>query len=125
MKDVDIPSEPINPQTISEGSQGVPITFVFNSASTPIKLVQQHQGSAPQTQETESEDEPDRLKHTVTKPIIQDVREIIIPYRRVTQQVKPVVEEIKTIIARGEANGNNGGNGGKGSGSESKPNHKG
>lgn len=36
------------------------------------------------------------------KPVIQELREIITPYRRVVQEILPVQEEIQTIIAKGE-----------------------
>ncbi len=76
--------------------------------------MQSHQGGGPgEVQQTSSEDEPHRLIHEVTKPIIQEVREVITPFRRVIQEIKPVQEEIQTIVARGEArNFNVGGYGG-------------
>lgn len=46
-------------------------------------------------------DEPHVLKHLVTKPIYQEVQEIISPHRRIVQKVEPVKEEIQTIVARG------------------------
>lgn len=39
--------------------------------------------------------------HTVKKPIIQKVVEIISPYRKRIQVVKPVREKTSTIIATG------------------------
>ncbi|OTF73748.1 DFP2-like protein, partial [Euroglyphus maynei] len=62
---------------------------------------------AGEAQHTTSEgNEPHRLVHEVTKPVIQEVREIITPYRRVIQEIKPVQEEIQTIIAKGEPRNN-------------------
>ena len=54
-------------------------------------------------------DEPHVLKHTVKKPVYQEVNEIITPYRKITQEVKPVQEDIQTIIARMSGGSNMGG----------------
>jgi len=43
------------------------------------------------------------MKHTVTKPIFQEVREVITPYRKITQEVQPVQEEIRTIVGPRES----------------------
>jgi len=97
-------SEPIQPQTVLVDAGILPLTILFRSASSNINVLQQHVGSeAGEVQQTSSEDEPHRLVHEVTKPIIQEVREVITPYRRVVQEIKPVVEDIQTIVARGEA----------------------
>ncbi|OTF75494.1 hypothetical protein BLA29_013148, partial [Euroglyphus maynei] len=40
------------------------------------------------------------LRHTVTKPVLQEVREVIAPFRRITQTVQPVQESIETLVAR-------------------------
>ena len=55
------------------------------------------------------------LKHSVTKPIIQEVREIITPFRKITQEIQPVQEEILTIVSRGQEQ-QKGGYGSSGSG---------
>lgn len=51
---------------------------------------QQHYGAKGGYKESHSQDEPHYLKHTVTKPIYQEVKEVISPYRKVTQVVEPV-----------------------------------
>src|SRR5699024_11029421 len=62
------------------------VEFVFKSSSSRIRARQQHSGGgAGQTEETSSNEEPTRLVHTVTKPIIQEVREIITPFRKIVQ----------------------------------------
>ena len=48
-------------------------------------------------QETSSEDEPHRLVHTVTKPIIQEVHEVISPFRKVIQEIRPLQEEVSSM----------------------------
>lgn len=64
-----------------------------------------HQGAVGTNQETSSEDEPHILRHSVKKPIYQEIREIISPYRKIFQRIEPVQQEIKTIVARNQ-NGN-------------------
>ncbi|KAF7492489.1 hypothetical protein SSS_03020 [Sarcoptes scabiei] len=77
----DVPAQ----QTIHE----IPIIMV-GARSVPTRIVQ----------ETSSEDQPHHLIHRVSKPIIQEVFEIIRPYRKITQEVVPVQEEIQTVVAR-------------------------
>jgi hypothetical protein len=38
----------------------------------------------------------------VQKPVIQEVREVISPYRQVTQEINPVVESLHTVVTKGE-----------------------
>lgn len=98
----DVPSTgSVNPTTIEVGANSVPLNILFRSASSNLNIQQAHDGAQGSTQETSSEDEPHRLIHSVTKPIIQEVREVITPYRKITQEIKPVQEEILTIVARG------------------------
>ena len=100
---VPIPYNPVEPQVVEVDANILPLTIHFKSASSNINVVQSHQpGQVAQVQQTSSEDEPHHLLHEVTKPIIQEIREVITPYRRVVQEVRPVQEEIQTIVARGE-----------------------
>jgi hypothetical protein len=93
----------MQPQIVEVDAGQLPLTIHFKSASSNINVVQTHQPSdAGEIKQTSSEDEPHRLVHEVTKPIIQEVREIITPFRRVIQEIRPVQEEIQTIVARGE-----------------------
>jgi len=39
--------------------------------------------------------------HTVTTPIIQELREVVVPQRFIRQEVLPVQEDIQTNVARG------------------------
>ncbi|OTF82081.1 hypothetical protein BLA29_014808, partial [Euroglyphus maynei] len=50
--------------------------------------------------ESHSQDEPHVLKHTVKKPVYQEVHEVILPRRQITQEIKPVLEDIQTLVAR-------------------------
>ncbi|OTF77006.1 DFP2-like protein, partial [Euroglyphus maynei] len=100
--DIDLPQEDVAPQIIDVDAGHLPLILNFKSASSRIQVHQTHEGSEPgEIQETESEDEPQLLRHSVTKPIIQEVREIITPFRRIVQEIRPVEEEVKTIVARG------------------------
>lgn len=99
---MDVPSEPANvkPQTILVEANNIPLNILFQSRSSELNLHNEHTPSKGSVQETMSEDEPHRLIHKVTKPIFQEVFEIIKPYRKITQEITPVEEEIQTIVAR-------------------------
>ncbi|OTF74925.1 hypothetical protein BLA29_010883, partial [Euroglyphus maynei] len=95
----------------------VPVNLLFKSASSSLNIQQAHEGAGGSVQESQSEDEPHILKHSVTKPIIQEVHEVITPQRKITQEIQPVVEEILTIVSKDAGGrGNAGGAGGFGGG---------
>ncbi|XP_054160845.1 keratin, type II cytoskeletal 1-like [Oppia nitens] len=99
----DVPSSgAVNPATIEVGSSSVPLNILFRSSSSNLNVQQDHQGGGGDTQRSQSEDEPHRLIHEVSKPIIQEVREVITPFRKIVQEIQPVQEEIQTIVARGQ-----------------------
>ena len=96
--DVDLPQDEVVPQVVEVDAGILPLILNFKSASSRIQVNQQHEGAeAGEIQETESEDEPQLLRHSVTKPIIQEVREVITPFRRVIQEIHPVQEEVRFI----------------------------
>ena len=98
---VDIPNEEREPQIIEVDANPIPIIMHFKSASSRIRVKQSHSNSGSNhVQETKSEDDATRLIHTVTKPVIQEVREIVTPYRRIIQEIQPVREEVQTIVAK-------------------------
>jgi hypothetical protein len=101
-KTVPTESEPIQPQIIEVDASILPLTIRFKSASSNLKVLQTHIGGGGDTQETSSEDEPQKLVHVVTKPVYQEIREIITPYRKVIQEIRPVQEDIQTIVSKGE-----------------------
>ncbi|XP_017493031.1 PREDICTED: keratin, type I cytoskeletal 9-like, partial [Rhagoletis zephyria] len=72
-------------------------------ASSNLNIQQVHDGAQGSNQESQSEDEPHVLKHQVTKPIIQE-------------EIHPVIEEIMTIVARGQEQRQSGYGGGGQSG---------
>lgn len=123
---VDTPNQGyVYPTSVNVDSQPAPINLMYRTISSPVNIRHHHSSAAGSFRQTESVDEPHRHLHTVTKPIIQELREIITPQRIVRQQVQPVQEEIQTQVARqagsnanggaaGAGAGNGGGNGGNG-----------
>jgi len=90
------------PQTIDVGPNFQPVNMIFRTASSPLNLEQVHTPSAPQFESTRSEDQPSVLTHESYKPVIQEFREVIQPYRRIQQRVEPVIEQVHTVVAKGE-----------------------
>jgi hypothetical protein len=95
--------EPAAVQDIDVPPQESPLRINFQSKSSPLAVTQQHIPAEPgQVQVTQSEDEPQTAVHQVTRPVIQQVQEVIQPYRTLTQVVEPVIEQTHTNIAQGE-----------------------
>lgn len=89
--DVDLPQDEVAPQVVDVDAGVLPLVLNFKSASSRIQVHQSHESSRPDDiEETTSEEEPQLLRHTVQKPIVQELREIITPYRRVVQEIRPV-----------------------------------
>ena len=86
------------PTNIAVESQSGPINFRYQTMSAPVNIQHVHVPSRGSFKQTQSTDEPHVRVHTVTKPIIQEVREIIAPQRIIRQQVQPVREEIQTLV---------------------------
>ncbi|KAH9388827.1 hypothetical protein TYRP_008174 [Tyrophagus putrescentiae] len=112
-------SQEQQPITVEVGANSVPLNILFRSASSNLNIQQMHDSAQGSNQETSSEDEPHFLKHQVTKPIIQEVYERIVPSRKITQMIEPVKEEIITYVARdqNQEKRSSGGYGGSMSGS--------
>ena len=97
----DVPSGGlISPISVDVPANAVPVNLVFRSASSQLNVQQAHESATGSFHESSSEDEAHVLKHAVTKPVIQEIREVITPFRRITQEVLPVQEQINTIVAR-------------------------
>ena len=73
------------PVTIDVPANVGMMNFLFRSASSKINVAAKHEGAKGSIKETVSQDEPHILKHTVTKPIMQEVKEIVSPYRKIVQ----------------------------------------
>jgi hypothetical protein len=80
----------------------LPVYLTFKTQSSPVYVKQQHRGTKGSYQRSESHDEPHKLVHEVTKPVIQELREIITPFRKVVQVIQPVREEVLTKVHKGE-----------------------
>lgn len=82
-----------------------PLQIHFKSPSNKIKVMQipieRQQKFEPIIERTE--DEPQKFFHQIKKPIIQEVHEIIMPYRKVIQEIQPVVEQIHTVVSSSSA----------------------
>ena len=101
VKDVQNSYQNNEPQIIDIPPSALPIVINFRTSSSQIQIHQSHEHAEPaEVQQTQSEDDPTYLKHQVTKPVIQEVHEIILPYRKIIQEIRPVEEEIKTVVAR-------------------------
>ncbi len=94
-----------------EGGQ-LPVYLNFRSQSSPVYVKQQHYGQPGSIQKSNSYDEPHKLVQDVTIPVIQEVREVVAPYRKVVQIIKPVREDKVTLVSKGV--GKYGGGGGYG-----------
>ena len=90
------------PQTIEVGPNVQPINMIFRTQSSPLNLQQVHTPAAPQYESTRSEDEASVLTHESYRPVIQNYRETIQPFRNIEQRVQPVIENVHTVVAKGE-----------------------
>lgn len=101
---VDVPStyEAAQPLTVDVGPNTQPINFRFRSQSSPLNLEATHEGAQASYEETASQDEPHVRSHTVHRPVVQQLNEVITPYRKINQEIKPVVEHIESLISRGQ-----------------------
>src|SRR5690606_25485299 len=91
----------IHPVSIDVPANILPVNFLFRSASAIVHVTHKHEGAKGSYRESHSKDDPHVIVHKVTKPIIQEVHEVISPYRKITQTIKPVKEEILTKVAKG------------------------
>ena len=95
--------QPIQAQVIEVEPSDNPVHLHFKTRSSTLSLSQSHTPAAPQEVQTATaQDEPARLITEVQKPVIQEVRESIIPYRQVSQEILPVSESLHTIVTKGE-----------------------
>lgn len=90
----------VKPVHVHVHPNAVPIYMKMDSKSSKLHVTQHHINQHGSHQQSYSKDQPHYLKHVVTKPIYQEVHEVIVPHRKVLQEIKPVQEEIKTIVAK-------------------------
>ena len=81
-------------------AHSLPLSLVFRSSSSKVNIKQVHNERLKYdpSKHSFSEDAPHVLKHTITKPIYQMVQEVIVPYRKITQYMNPIQEEITSHI---------------------------
>lgn len=89
----------LNANPPSEQVITLPASQPMNSASSQQSYAQQLQNLGPDQQElVVQHPNPRRILVRVVKPIIFEERIVIVPYRRVTHEVRPVIEERHTVI---------------------------
>lgn len=100
-----VDADPLEPQIIEVQGGDLPVEIHFKSSTSSVKVHQSHFVSQPMEPKYEHFDEtPERLITKIHKPVIQEVREIIMPYRKVLQEITPVQEEIRTIVTQNKRN---------------------
>lgn len=68
---------PAEPTTLFIDAESSPVNLVVRSVSHGVNLDVQHIAAKGTFRETASEDEPSRHVHTIRKPVIQEVHEVI------------------------------------------------
>lgn len=96
-----VDADPLEPQIIEVQGGDLPVEIHFKSSTSSVKVHQSHTVSHPVEPKYEQyEETPERLVTKIHKPVIQEVREIIMPYRKVLQEINPVREEIHTVVTQ-------------------------
>lgn len=85
-----------------------PIFVNFQTQSSPLYVKQNHHGMKGTYQHSASYDEPHKLVHLVTKPVIQELHEVIKPYRKIVQKIEPVHEQMLTLVHKAAEYGGHG-----------------
>ena len=83
-------SQQANIPTIVIDSGSSPLKLQMLSSSSDLQIEQDHQNSKPKVITSNSVDGAIIMKHFVRKPIIQNIREIIMPQRKIVQEIMPV-----------------------------------
>ncbi|KAH7645566.1 uncharacterized protein LOC124490472 [Dermatophagoides farinae] len=90
-------------QVIAVEPSSQAVHLVFKSVSSPVSIHQQHSpGERSFYETTRSEEPPHVIRHEVFKPVVQELRETIQPYRQVTQEIRPVIEKINVLVPKGQ-----------------------
>ena len=97
------PSEESEHVTYVDVPGGIlPVYITFKTQSSPIHVKQEHKSAKGSQQMSDSKDEPHHLTYEVLKPVYQEVKEIIQPYRKIIQVIEPVKEERYTKVHKAE-----------------------
>ena len=81
----------------------LPVYMSFKTQSSPLYVKQEHRSTKGSYQKSHSKDEPHRLVHQDVKPLVQELKEVITPYRKVVQVVEPVREDKRTKVHKSQA----------------------
>lgn len=88
---------------VSVDAAEVPLIFTLKSKSSPLLVNAVHYGQEKGSlKKTKSVDAPHIRVHENYRPVISLLKEIVLPKRQVIQHIAPVVEEIKTFVAKEE-----------------------
>ena len=96
------------PTAVDIGSVDMPVALNFLSRSSTLRTTQRHMSAPGSLQQSSVTDEPQRLMMDVMRPVMQNVREVIVPSRNIIQEIRPVRENVQIMVARGQARGNGG-----------------
>lgn len=92
--------------TLVDVDAGVaPIVLNIKSRSSPVIPKHKHYGLGGSYHKSRSMDKAEVLVHEVRKPVIHELKEVIMPYRLHTQRVKPVRSKIQTFVHHGKHGG--------------------
>lgn len=91
------------PQLITVEPHAQPVQFLFKSQSSPLQLRQVHLPSPHgQYQVTRSQELPQVIRHESYKPVVSELVETVVPYRNIVQVVKPVRENVYTVLPKAQ-----------------------
>lgn len=98
-------NDPIPVQRVDIESSQVPLVLHFRSHSSKLKVLHTHVNAVGETKRTNSEDEPIVHIHRVHKPVLNQLKEVVLPYTKKVQIVQPVQETVDRIVAKGKTGG--------------------
>ncbi|KAH9398053.1 hypothetical protein TYRP_019429 [Tyrophagus putrescentiae] len=88
------------PTAVAIDGQAPPLAIQYRTFSSPVSINHVHVPGQGSFRATASVDPAHVRVHTVTKPIVQQLNEIVVPRRLIRQQILPVQEQVQTIVAR-------------------------
>ena len=88
------------PHIVDIDTESAPMVLRFNSATSKIKIQQNHRKNNGEVEESRHIEEPHHFKLHVHKPVIQDVHEVITPFRNIYQEIRPVVENVQIVVTK-------------------------
>lgn len=86
------------PTVINLEGRAYPVILNFDSMSSPLLTNHHHHASEAHHKNSYSLDHAHTHVHTISKPVVHEVREVISPYRNVYRVVEPVKEQVNTFV---------------------------